>query len=93
MEDERIIHTKGLTKSYGPHVALDNLNISIPRGATGLLGQNGAGKSTFLKTILGLIQATSGEGSVLGFDIRTQGLDIRQRIGYMPDHNTLREQD
>ena len=39
MTDEPIIHTKDLTKSYGPHVALDNLNISIPRGATGLLGQ------------------------------------------------------
>ena len=62
MTGEPIIHTKDLTKSYGPHVALDNLNISIPSGATGLLGQNGAGKSTFLKTILGLIQATSGEG-------------------------------
>ena len=60
MEDERIIHTMGLTKSYGPHVALDHLDISIPRGATGLLGQNGAGKSTFLKTVLGLIQATMG---------------------------------
>ena len=45
MTDEPIIHTKDLTKSYGPHVALDNLNISIPPGATGLLGQNGAGKS------------------------------------------------
>ena len=73
MTDEPIIHTKDLTKSYGPHVALDNLNISIPPGATGLLGQNGAGKSTFLKTILGLIQATSGEGKVLGYDIRHQG--------------------
>ena len=45
MKDEPIIQTKGLTKSYGPHVALDDLNISIPRGATGLLGQNGAGLS------------------------------------------------
>lgn len=89
MKDEPIIQTKGLTKSYGPHVALDDLNISIPRGATGLLGQNGAGKSTFLKTILGLIQATSGEGSVLGFDIRTQGVEIRQRIGYMPEYDAL----
>ena len=53
MEDEPIIQTTALTKAYGPHVALDNLNINIPRGATGLLGQNGAGKSTFLKTILG----------------------------------------
>ena len=74
MQDEPIIQTKELTKSYGPHVALDKLNISIPQGATGLLGQNGAGKSTFLKTVLGLIQATSGEGTVLGYDIRTQGI-------------------
>ena len=89
MEDEPIIQTKELTKAYGPHVALDNLNLSIPRGATGLLGQNGAGKSTFLKTILGLIQATSGEGTVLGFDIRHQGVEIRQRIGYMPEYDAL----
>ena len=89
MEDERAIHTKGLSKSYGPHTALDDLNISIPHGATGLLGQNGAGKSTFLKTILGLIQATSGEGTVLGYDIRTQGVEIRQRIGYMPEYDAL----
>ena len=89
MADEPIIHTKDLTKAYGPHIALDNLNISIPRGATGLLGQNGAGKSTFLKTILGLIQATSGEGKVLGYDIRNQGVEIRQRIGYMPEYDAL----
>jgi len=89
MEDDRIIHTKALTKSYGPHVALDSLDISIPRGPTGLLGQNGAGKSTFLKTILGLIQATSGEGTVLGYDIRHQGVEIRQRIGYMPEYDAL----
>ena len=89
MQDEPIIQTKELTKSYGPHVALDKLNISIPQGATGLLGQNGAGKSTFLKTVLGLIQATSGEGTVLGYDIRTQGIEIRQRIGYMPEYDAL----
>ena len=89
MSDEPVIHTKELSKSYGPHVALDKLNISIPQGATGLLGQNGAGKSTFLKTVLGLIQATSGEGSVLGYDIRTQGVEIRQRIGYMPEYDAL----
>ena len=70
MPDEPIIQTTSLTKAYGTHVALANLHINIPRGATGLLGQNGAGKSTFLKTILGLIQATSGEGTVLGYDIR-----------------------
>ena len=65
------------------------LTLKSKKGSTGLLGPNGAGKSTFLKTILGLIQLTSGEGKVLGFDIRTQGDQIRQRIGYMPEYDAL----
>ena len=89
MVEELIIESTALTKSYGPHVALDSLDIRIERGSTGLLGPNGAGKSTFLKTMLGLIQLTSGEGKVLGFDIRTQGDQIRQRIGYMPEYDAL----
>ena len=89
MVEDLIIESTALTKSYGPHVALDSLDIRIQKGSTGLLGPNGAGKSTFLKTILGLIQLTSGEGKVLGFDIRTQGDQIRQRIGYMPEYDAL----
>ena len=89
MVRDLIIESTALTKSYGPHVALDSLDIEITQGATGLLGPNGAGKSTFLKTILGLIQLTSGEGKVLGFDIRNQGDQIRQRIGYMPEYEAL----
>jgi ABC-2 type transport system ATP-binding protein len=89
MVRELIIESTALTKSYGPHVALDSLDIKIEKGATGLLGPNGAGKSTFLKTMLGLIQLTSGDGKVLGFDIRTQGDMIRQRIGYMPEYDAL----
>ena len=89
MVEQLIIESTALTKSYGPHVALDSLDIRIERGSTGLLGPNGAGKSTFLKTMLGLIQLTSGEGKVLGFDIRTQGDQIRQRIGYMPEYDAL----
>ena len=89
MVRELIIESTALTKSYGPHVALDSLDIKIEQGATGLLGPNGAGKSTFLKTILGLIQLTSGDGAVLGYDIRTQGDQIRQRIGYMPEYEAL----
>jgi len=89
MVEDLIIESTALTKAYGPHVALDTLDIKIEKGSTGLLGPNGAGKSTFLKTILGLIQLTSGEGKVLGFDIRTQGDKIRQRIGYMPEYDAL----
>ena len=80
MGDEIIIETDKLSKNYGPHVALDGISIKIKSGATGLLGPNGAGKSTLIKTLLGLIQITSGDGKVLGYDIRTQGYLIRQRI-------------
>lgn len=74
---------------YGPHVALDEMSLKINSGATALLGPNGAGKSTMIKTLLGLIQLTSGEGEVLGYNIRTEGDNIRQRIGYMPEYDCL----
>ena len=84
-----IITAKGLRKMYGPHLALDDINLEIPRGAVGILGPNGAGKSTLFKCLMGLITTTSGEGSVLGLDIRTQGEQIRSKIGYMPEYNAL----
>ena len=84
-----IITAKGLRKMYGPHLALDDINLEIPRGAVGILGPKGAGKSTLFKCLLGLITTTSGEGSVLGLDIRTQGEQIRSKIGYMPEYNAL----
>ncbi|MBJ28938.1 MAG: ABC transporter [Euryarchaeota archaeon] len=93
-EDDRpdeapIITTKSLRKMYGPHLALDDASLEIPRGAVGILGPNGAGKSTLFKCLLGLISTTSGEGSVLGHDIRTEGEAIRSKIGYMPEYNSL----
>ena len=84
-----VIETKNLVKMYGPHVALERLNLSLEPGAIGILGPNGAGKSTFFKCILGLITTTSGEGNVLGYDIRTQGDLIRSKIGYMPEYDSL----
>lgn len=74
---------------YGPHLALDNVNVQIPKGAIGILGPNGAGKSTLFKCLLGLITTTSGTGSVLGYDIKTDGDIIRARIGYMPEYDSL----
>lgn len=74
---------------YGPHLALDNVNVQIPKGAIGILGPNGAGKSTLFKCLLGLITTTSGNGSVLGYDIKTDGDIIRARIGYMPEYDSL----
>jgi len=86
---EPVIQTNGLVKAYGPHIALDSMNLKVQKGATGLLGPNGAGKSTLIKTLLGLITATEGEGKVLGYDIRTEGEEIRKRIGYMPEYDCL----
>ena len=84
-----VITTKALHKMYGPHLALDDVTLEIPHGATGILGPNGAGKSTLFKCLLGLIGTTSGEGTVLGYDIRLQADLIRSRIGYMPEYNAL----
>ncbi len=84
-----VIETRSLCKMYGPHLALDNADLSLPRGAIGILGPNGAGKSTLFKCLLGLIKTTSGEGTVLGYDIRTEGDMIRSRIGYMPEYDSL----
>ncbi|HJL63999.1 MAG TPA: ABC transporter ATP-binding protein, partial [Candidatus Thalassarchaeaceae archaeon] len=89
MSEDLIIQTQNLRKLYGPHLALDDANLSLSRGAIGVLGPNGAGKSTLFKCLLGLITTTSGNGTVLGFDIRTQGDMIRSRIGYMPEYDSL----
>tara|TARA_B100000945_G_scaffold321547_1_gene336837 strand:- start:3790 stop:4785 length:996 start_codon:yes stop_codon:yes gene_type:complete len=89
LREAPIISTKALRKMYGPHLALEDINLEINRGAIGILGPNGAGKSTLFKCLLGLITTTSGEGSVLGHDIRTQGEMIRSKIGYMPEYNAL----
>ncbi len=80
-----LIELKNLTKDYGSFRALRGVNLSIEEGITGLLGPNGAGKSTLIKVLLGLVRTTSGEGRVLGQDIRTDAADIRARVGYMPE--------
>ncbi|MHB8637697.1 MAG: ABC transporter ATP-binding protein [Fimbriimonadaceae bacterium] len=77
----------GLTVKYGAFTALDGLTVSIPEGCIGLLGPNGAGKTTLLKTILGFVDPVAGSGTVLGFDIATQGKQIRQQIGLMPEQD------
>jgi ABC-2 type transport system ATP-binding protein len=70
---------------YGKQWALSDVSASIPAGAVGLLGPNGAGKSTMLKALLGLIKPDSGRITVLGLDVGRSPLDIRARVGYMPE--------
>src|SRR5438477_6837745 len=78
-----------ITKTYGNVTALRNLSVAVPEGAVGLLGPNGAGKTTLIRTLLGLIVIDRGEGTVLDLDIRTRRLDIRQRVGFVPEDECL----
>ena len=85
-----LISVRSLTKRYpGGVTALDGLTVDIDRGIVGLVGSNGAGKSTLLKILLGLIDATTGGATVFDLDVRTKGTDIRQYVGYMPEHDCL----
>ena len=84
-----LIQTEGLTKRFGSVTAVDALTVDVRPGVTGLVGANGAGKSTLLKILLGLLPATEGTASVLGLDVATDGPAIRERVGYMPEHDCL----
>jgi ABC-2 type transport system ATP-binding protein len=70
---------------YGARWALRDVSATFPAGAVGLLGPNGAGKSTMIKALLGVIAPDHGQMHVLGLDVRTAPLEIRRRIGYMPE--------
>ncbi len=78
-----------VTKTYGPITALRQLSVEVPVGAVGLLGPNGAGKTTLIRTLLGLITIDRGGGQVLGMDIDTRRLDIRQAVGFVPEDECL----
>ncbi len=84
-----LIETISLSKHYGPVKALDGLNLTVEPGIIGLVGANGAGKSTMLKIMLGLLAPTSGRATVLGMDVVTEIRGIRKVVGYMPEHDCL----
>ena len=84
-----IIATQGLTMRFPGVTALDALNVAVEPGVVGLVGANGAGKSTLIKILLGLLPPTSGEAAVLGLDVAREGGRIRERVGYMPEHECL----
>ncbi|HUF48300.1 MAG TPA: ABC transporter ATP-binding protein [Vicinamibacterales bacterium] len=74
-----------VTVVYGTNRALRDVSAAFPTGAVGLLGPNGAGKSTLLKALLGFLTPTSGRLEVLGLNVADRALDIRARLGYMPE--------
>lgn len=86
VEREPVIELKGLTKTYGEHVAVNRLDLTIGRGEVfGLLGPNGAGKTTTILMLLGLTEPSGGSARVLGLDPTRSPLQIKRRVGYMPD--------
>ena len=86
--DNALITATNLTKKYKDVTALDNVSFNISDGITGILGENGAGKSTAIKIFLGLIPPTSGTATVLGDNV-SENVDARSRVGYMPEHDCL----
>jgi ABC-2 type transport system ATP-binding protein len=84
-----VVTARGVVKRYGPTVALAGLDAEIGAGITGLLGSNGAGKTTFLSLVLGLRSRDEGSLLVLGADPAAAGIEVRARIGYAPEHHEL----
>jgi len=80
-----VIEAKGVSKEYPRVRALTDLTLDVPSGAVGLLGPNGAGKSTLIKILLGFTAPSAGSVRVLGLDPAATPLEIRQRVGYMPE--------
>ena len=78
-----------LTIQYGSVIAVNEISVTFSQGTTGLLGVNGAGKSSLIKGLLGLVAIHSGSASILGMDVKTEGKNIRQQIGYMPEDESL----
>jgi ABC-2 type transport system ATP-binding protein len=85
-----VLQTESLTKYYGRYLAVDHLDMQIPRGCIcGFLGRNGAGKTTAIKMMLGLLNPTMGSATLLGCDSRNLTPAIRQRIGYVTEGHHL----
>ena len=87
------INVKHTTKVFDGQAALNDVSLKVPSGQVlGLLGPNGAGKSTLMRLISGYLPATSGYVEVCGFDVDSEPLETKKRIGYLPEHNPLPEE-
>jgi ABC-2 type transport system ATP-binding protein len=84
-----VVSARGVVKRYGRTIALAGLDCDVRPGITGLLGSNGAGKTTFISLVLGFRSRDEGSLVVLGHDPATAGIDLRARVGYAPEHHDL----
>lgn len=81
-----MIEVKNLTKYYGPVLAVDNISFAIDEGQiVGFLGPNGAGKTTTMRILTCFMPATSGSATIAGRDVFTESIEVRRRIGYLPE--------
>lgn len=86
------VQTRGLTRSFGDAVAVDHLNLEVPTGCfLGFLGANGAGKSTTIKMLTGLLSPSSGEVRILGHDLRGDAVEAKRLIGVVPEDLALHD--
>lgn len=83
------IEVDQLTKTYGNQNAVDGISFTAGTGVLGFLGPNGAGKSTTMKILTGYLPPTAGNASVCGFDVVTQPVAVKRKIGYLPENNPL----
>ncbi|HEV8548682.1 MAG TPA: ABC transporter ATP-binding protein [Polyangiaceae bacterium] len=89
---EPVIVTRSLSRRFGDLVAVRDVSLEVEKGEIfGVLGPNGAGKSTTIRMLCGILDPSSGEGRVVGFDIKTQAEQVKQRIGYMTQRFSLYE--
>src|SRR5438874_307923 len=87
-----VIRLQNVSRRFGGQVALDRVSFEVPAGTVfALLGENGAGKSTCIRIMLGLTEADSGQVQVLDLDSARESLKIRSRVGYVPERPTLYE--
>lgn len=84
------VKVRDITKIYGTQKAVDQVSFEIEKGEiVGLLGPNGAGKSTIMKILTCFIPPSSGEASIYGFDVQEQAIEVRRKVGYLPETNPL----
>jgi ABC-2 type transport system ATP-binding protein len=87
---DQVIQLQNLNKSYGSTPVLKGIDLSVSAGqVVGYIGPNGAGKSTTIKILIGMLPDYSGEATVLGMDVKTRAIDIKRRIGYVPENAAL----
>jgi len=85
-----LIEVRGLTKKYGTFTAVDDISFTVQKGQIlGFLGPNGAGKTTTMRILTGYLPPTSGTALVAGYDVQEQSMEVRKRIGYLPESPPL----